>query len=313
MYLETVWELVEDLHRAFGPGGHNRTPEEIRRILWECDFSISELERITNEAGGLEDVDWRVSLLQDAMYEATYKLPRRVPGVSSNKLNPSGPILITEAFDFPLSGSTPITPQFIFPGQQLQGLLALGRGSREIVEERNPERHPETVEGLESIGKIPIPLRRLKDPMTRQLWRLQDQRDGGGLGFTIELFFLALRQLSSTSSSPELERVFYTGTFKDITSIWENSRHSFGTQRILLNLICDLVIKSRGIFSDFYYPAYIVGMLLELVGHMTDGHGNAHHHINIAIQELRNVNPTDCKDRGLRDKALRALGDPYAP
>ena len=297
-YLMTAWERVEDLHRAFEPWDHNRTGEEVRNILGDCEDKISELERITNEANGLDDVDWRISLLQDAMYEATYKLTRQVPGVSFNELKPSGPILITEAFDFPLSGSTPITPQFIFPGQQLQGLFALGRGLREIVEERNPERHPETVKSLESIGKIPVPLRRLKDLMTRQLWRLQDLRDGGGLGFTIELFFLALRQLSSTSSSPELKWVFDTGTFKVITSSWENSTHSSGTQRILLNLICDLVIKSRGVFSDFSYPTYIVDLLLKLVGHMTDGHGNAQPHIKSAIEELRSVNSRDCMDRG---------------
>ena len=29
--------------------------------------------------------------------------------------------------------------------------------------------------------------------MERQLWRLVDLRDDGGLGFTIELLFLALR------------------------------------------------------------------------------------------------------------------------
>ena len=308
-YLMTAWEHVEDLHRAFEPWDQNRTTEEIRNILRDCEEQISELERITNEAKGLDDVDWRISLLQDAMYGATYKLTRQIPGVSHNELKPSGPILITEVFNFPLSESTPITPQFIFPGQQLQGLIALGRGLREIVEDRNPERHPETVKSLGSIGEISVPLRRLKDLMTRQLWRLQDLRDGGGLGFTIELFFLALRQLSSTSSSTGLERVFYTGTFKVITSSWENSTNSSGTQLILLNLICDLVIKSRGVFSDFSYPAYIEDMLLELVGgHMIDGHGDAQDHINSAIAELGNVSSRDCMNRGLQDRALGRLG-----
>ena len=309
-YLKTAWERVEDLHRAFEPWDRDRTGEEIRNILGVCEDKISELERITNEANGLDDVDWRISLLQDAMDEATYKLTRRVPGVSFNELKPSGPILITEAVDFPFSGSTPITPQFIFPGQQVQDLFALGRGLRDIVEERNPEKHRETVENLESVGRILVPLRRLQDLMTRQLWRLQDLRDGGGLGFTIELFFLALRQLSSTSSSPELKRVFYTGTFKVIISSWENSKRSFGTQRILLNLIGDLVIKSRGVFSDFSYPGYIVDMLLELVGHMIDGDGYAHLHILAAIEELWCVNSRDCKDSDPRKKALWTLGAP---
>ena len=34
--------------------------------------------------------------------------------------------------------------------------------------------------------------------LEQQLWRLQDLRDGGGLGYMVELFFLALKQLLST-------------------------------------------------------------------------------------------------------------------
>jgi len=308
-YLKTAWEHVEDIHRAFESWDQSRTGDEIRSNLHGCEFQILELERMGNEAKGMDDVDWRISLLQDAMDDATHKLTRRLPGVSINELKPSGPILIKEAFNFPLLGSTPITPRFIFPGQQLQGLFALGRGLHDILENRNPEKHEETVKSLGSINEIPVPFRRLKNLMTRQLWRLQDLRDGGGLGFTIELFFLSLRRLSSTSSSPELKRVFYTGTFKVITSGWENSRVLSGTQRILLNLICDLVIKSRGVFSDFSYPQYIVEMLLDLVGDMLDRHGYTQPHIS-AVDELWSVNSRDCMDKELRNKALEKLGHP---
>lgn len=83
--------------------------------------------------------------------------------------------------------------------------------------------------------------------------------------------------------------------------------YSSGTQRILLSLICDLVIKRRGVFSDFSYPAYIVDMLLELVGHMLDGHGDAQPYINSAIEELRDVDSKDCMDGGLRDRVLGML------
>ena len=150
---------------------------------------------------------------------------------------------------------------------------------RDIVEGRNFENHNETLESLESIGKIPIPLRRPNHLMKRQLWRLQDLRDGGGFGFTMELFFLALRQLPS-SSSPELKRVVCIGTFKDITSSWENIEDSSGTQRVLLNLICDLVIPHRGVFSDFPYPEYIMEELLEFVGTIVVGTGDSQTHIS---------------------------------
>ena len=305
--LMTAWEYVENLHGAFESWDQNRTGKEIRNILSGCEDQTSVLECITNQANGLNDVNWRISFLQDVVDKNAYMLPRRFPGVSFDEVKSFEPILIVEAFNFPLSGGTPSTPQFIFHEQQLQGLFALGRGLREIVEVWNSEKHSETVKSLQFITNTPIPLRRLRGLMTRQPRRLQDLRDGGGLGFTIELFFLALRQLSSTSSSPELKWVFYAGTFKVISSSWENSMYSSGTQRILLSLICDLVIKRRGVFSDFSYPAYIVDMLLELVGHMLDGHGDAQPYINSAIEELRDVDSKDCMDGGLRDRVLGML------
>jgi len=128
--------------------------------------------------------------------------------------------------------------------------------------------------------------------MKRQLWRLLDLRDGNGLGFTIELFFLALRGLSFSSSSPELKEAFYTGTFKVITSHWEESKESIGTQRILIDLICDLVVKKRGVFSDFPYPEYFVDELLDLVRRMVDGHRGPRSHIDEVVEEVRNVNTT---------------------
>jgi hypothetical protein len=261
----------------------------------------------------MDDVDDKISALQSATHVVN-KLTRRLPGVSFNELKPSGPILIGDAFNFHSSsfGNTPITPQFLFLGQQLRSLSSLGRGLRDIIDNQNPEKHMETVESLESISNIPIPLRQPKDLMIRQHLRLQDLRDGGGLGFTIELFFLALRQLSSTSLPPELKEVFYTGTFKVITSEsgWKNIEDLSGTQRILANLICDLVIKGRGVFSNFSYPSCIVDMLFELVKNMAVTHGKPQPHINNAMEELRLVRNRNIMDRGLQGKALRALGHP---
>jgi hypothetical protein len=135
---------------------------------------------------------------------------------------------------------------------------------------------------------------------------LLDLRDGRGLGFIIEFFFIAFRQLSSTPSSSKL-KVFYTGTFKVITSNWEKSKESVGTQRILLELLTDLVIRSRGVFSDFPYPPYIVDMLLDLVGKMIKGPRSSHRHINDVIQELEDEISWKRMDNGLRDKVLGAI------
>jgi hypothetical protein len=323
-YLKMAWEHVEDLHQAFEPWDHWQgwTGDEIRKIeirniLDGCEAQISELERIGIEASGMDDVDWRIALLQDAMHVVNNKLMQRFPGVSFNEFESSGPILIKDAFNFPFFENTPITPQFLFLGQQLQSLSSLGQGLRDIIEDRNPEKHVETVKSLASISEIPTPLRRLKDLMIRQHLRLQDLRDGGGLGFTIELFFLALRHISSTSPPPELKEVFYTRTFKIITSGWENIADLSGTQRILANLICDIVIKDRGVFSNFYYyPSCIVDMLLKLVKSMADTHGNPQPHINNATEELWNVwnnEHTKIMNRDLWREALGALGRPSPP
>ncbi len=327
-YLKMAWKHVEDLHQAFEPWdlwqdwtGDEIRKIEIRNILDGCEAQISELERIDIKASGMDDVDERISILQDEMHVVTNKLMQRLPCVLFNEFKSSGPIL-RDAFNFPFfedtledtPEDTPITPQFLFLGQKLQSLSLLGRGLRDIIEDRNPEKHVETVKSLASISEIPIPLRQLKDLMIRQHLRLQDLRDGGGLGFTIELFFLALRQLSSTSLPPELKEVFYTGTFKVITSEsgWKNIEDLSGTQRILANLICDLVIKGRGVFSNFSYPSCIVDMLFELVKSMAVTHGKPQPHINNAMEELRLVRNRNIMDRGLQGKALKALGHPPA-
>ncbi|KAI0276869.1 hypothetical protein BGY98DRAFT_983609, partial [Russula aff. rugulosa BPL654] len=112
----------------------------------------------------------------------------------------------------------------------------------------------------------------------------------------VELFFLALQQFSPTSSSPELKTVLNTGTFNVTTSNWKKSKNSARTQRILVDLLCDLVIEGSGIFSDFSYPPYIVEMLLDLVGNMP--------HINDITQELEDDNFRHRMNNDLRYKVL---------
>ncbi|KAH9170094.1 hypothetical protein EDB89DRAFT_1980530 [Lactarius sanguifluus] len=137
--------------------------------------------------------------------------------------------------------------------------------------------------------------------MRQQLWRLQDVRDGGGLGFTVELFFLSLRRHLSMSSLHESNSVFYTGTFKIITSHWEESRQSLGTHCILLNIICDLTIPGRGTFSDFSCPESITTMLLDTVGQMLQGYTGLDEHIREAVQEIESANPDEPIRDGVRE------------
>ena len=109
------------------------------------------------------------------------------------------------------------------------------------------------------------------DRMQQQLWRLRDLCDGGGLGFTVELFFLAFSQLLSTSSSKESHSALYTGTFRAITSDWSKHKDSLGTQ----NLLLDIAMSRRWEF-EVHYPAYIVDEFLLLLGNIFRGQTGPH-------------------------------------
>ncbi|KAI9431456.1 hypothetical protein H4582DRAFT_1238610 [Lactarius indigo] len=233
--LKVAWESVEDLRRAFEPWTQKRTWERAEEILLTYGQQISELERIKFEADEMADVDRQISVYQDAIDDATHKLTRQLPGVSFDERHRSETFLISDTFNIPATASSTVAPQLIFPGQQLQALARLGLQLREVLGGQI-EGYDEVIESLKSIDKIPVSLRRPDGPMKRQLWRLQDVRDGGGLGFTVELFFLSLRRLLSISSLDESNSVFCTGTFKVITSHWEESRQSPGTHCILLIL-----------------------------------------------------------------------------
>ena len=305
--LKTAWEHVEDLHRAFEPWAQKRTREEVEEILQNHERQISELERIKVEADDLEVVDWRIFLYQDAMDAATYRLTRQLPGVSFDEPRRSGSFLINDTFNIPATGSAPVTPQLIFPGQQVQALTSLGLKLREVLDGNVEEGYVEVLESLKPVDQIPISLRRPTGLMKRQLWRLQDIRDGSGLGFTVELFFLSLRELLSMPSLHESNKVFYTSTFKIITSHWERSKESLGTQRILLNIICDLTIRDRGLFSNCSYPKSTTTMLLDMVGNILQGYAGPDDHIRDAVLEIENVDSRNCMDTKLWRSAFTLL------
>ena len=304
LYLKMAGEHLDTLRRAFEPSGQERAREQIEEIIQDHETQISDLERIRIEAGDLEDVDWRVSLLQDAMDEAGHRLMRQLPGVSFCELKRTGPS-ISEVFNFPFVGATFSAPQLIFPGRQVQALTELCLNFREILYGGSSDRENVILESLKIVGKIPTSRRRPDNLMMRQLWRLQDLRDGSGLGFTLELFFLAFRELSPTSTAQDPLDVFFGGTFEVIKSRWADSKDSLGTQNILLNLACDLIIPGRGVFSDFHYPSYLTDMLFRLITDMLGGSTGSH--IHDFLQELEEDRPRKRMDMLLRHKALMAI------
>ena len=304
--LEKAWELIKELRQAFEPWTQKRTKEQVQEILGNHERQISELERIKVEADAMENFDWRISLYQDAMDEATYRLARQLPGVSFDKLRRTESFLITDTFNTQATDSVPVIPQLIFPVQQVQALARLGLKLRDVLGGQVADGYKGVLKSLKSVDQVPDLLRRPNGLVTLQLWRLQDLRDGG-LGFTIELFFLSLRRLLSITSLHESNNIFYTSAFKIITSHWEKSKDSVGTQHILLNIICDLIIKDRGVFSDFLFPEPITTMLFDMVGNMLQWYAGSDMHIRNAVREIESVDSLICMDTALRAKALGRL------
>ncbi|KAH9011129.1 hypothetical protein EDB84DRAFT_1054909 [Lactarius hengduanensis] len=294
--LKAAWERVEDLRRAFEPWTPKRTSKQVQQILRTHEQQISDLERLKSEADGMADVDQQISVYQDAMDDATHRLTWQLPGVSFGELHLSH--LISSAFDT-LTADTPAIVQLIYPGQQLRTLARVGSEFRKALDGETVMRGG--LENLKAVDKVPVSLRRPNGLMMRQLWRLQDVRDGGGLGFSAELFFLSLRRLLSISSLDESNSVFYTDTFKTITSRWEESKKSLGTHGVLLNIICDLIIPGRGTFSDFSCPESITTMLLDVVGKMLQGYTGPDEHIRDAVREIESVNPDEDIPHGVQE------------
>jgi hypothetical protein len=305
--LKTAWSRAEELRQAFEPWTQNKTREKVEEILRIHDHQISELERIKAEADGLADIDQRITLYQDAMDDATHRLTRQLPGVSFDEPRRSESLLLSDTFNTPATPIAPITPQLIFPGQQVRALSRLGQKLREVLNGQVADGYEEVLESLKSVDQVSLSLRRPDGLMKRQLWRLQDLRDGGGFGFTIELFFLSLRRLLSIPSLHGSSSIFYIGTFKVITSNLEESRDSLGTQQILFSLICDLIIQDRGIFSGFLYPEPITTMLVDMIGKMLQAYTGPDWHIQDAVREIESVGSGMCMNMSLQRRALTAL------
>jgi hypothetical protein len=142
--------------------------------------------------------------------------------------------------------------------------------------------------------------------MERQLWHLQDLHDSGGFGFLVKLFFLSLMQLISTTSSLETHYTLYIGTFRAIMSNWRQHKHSIRTQCVILNLICNMAIPDRGIFSNPNYPRYITDELLVMFGSMVQGQSGLQH-INDAMEELNATPQWPTIGRPLRAEAIKVL------
>jgi hypothetical protein len=235
--------------------------EEVKEILHGHESQISELEQIYIEADRLQWVDNWILSMQSIINLNSHQVTFQFPGILDDfDLYYQAPIPFSRVVEL---SCDPRKLQFIWPRKTLKSMCSPSLTLRNILEgQGDADAYKELLKNLED-----FPLSGWQGGETqRQLWRLQDLGDGGGLGFTVELFFLALEQLLSTSPSKESHSALYTGTFRAITSDWSKYKHSLGTQKLLL----DIAMSRRKEF-DAYYPAYIVDEFLLLLGNVFEG------------------------------------------
>jgi hypothetical protein len=247
------------------------------------------------ENGGFPMDDSLISSVQTSVDQTTHGvITRQLPGVKSD-LDDSESVDFSQFVELFRDAPTLL---FIFPSRNLKRIRSFAQTLRNILEgQESVDTIKKTIKDLREFRSLPDWSDR---PVLRQVWRLQDLSGGGGLGFTVELFFLALKQLLSTSSSKESHSALYHGTFRAITSDWSKYKDSLGTQRLLL----DMVVPHGGIIFGFDYPAYIVDEFLAFLGNVFEGQTGTH--IQNVVQQLTGL-PTDLPRYALSVKVLKAL------
>ena len=289
----TAWDCVDRLYSKL-MDFRVQNPEEAydsEAALEVGKAPLLELKNIKVDANGIGLIDMGILKLQSEIDGVSHRLTRQLPGVALDTLEPTS---LANIVDFI---SNPIGPQLLYLRQRFHDLRNFSNWDiREVV--------PKILEKISSSPRVAVHRQGL---MERQLWRLQDLSVGGAFGFTLELYFLVLRRLLPSSASSERDSrefaTFYKGAFKTITDDWTKYVNSPGTKyvdspgtkQIILNLVCDICVPDRGIFSNFRYPDIIMMELVETLRKMISGRPSPY--IEAAMKELQDVVSTpDPKD-----------------
>src|SRR6267142_1862700 len=217
--LVNAWWLV--LSRFY----HRLEPRpEFQKILKHLPYEMirNPDKDIFDVEDDLRPVGTKIYILQERIHQDCYRLTQNLPGIQYDDFESEhDPKTLFDSL------SDTFRSPFIFPhqifrmfGWHYKNYFSYGA---HLLEAKGKD-----VEWMLSWQD------NLNSLLQRQLWRLQDLRDGGGLGFTVEHFLLAFKQLLSTSPSQDSHSALYITTFRVITSDWRDYRHSLGTQIILL-------------------------------------------------------------------------------
>ena len=290
-YFEAAREFcVHGVREAFRPWevGMAEVPAQVREALSRNhEADISSLERITLVADQVANVDRSIFRVNGHFNSSAWGLLSAIRGVDFDIFD--GTELLQPTQFFNPTKQPYFLPQLIFLHQRLRFLCSYSSTLRDIINRRDDGTY-EILDSLKALwgeadnsDRTRTSLHR-QHLMVRQLWRLQDLRDGSGFGFWVELFCLVASQQLTVPLSPENHRILISGAFRTTTSNWRQHKHSNGTQRVILNLVCDLAIKDRGLLSNYPLPSYILEELLVLLGNMVEGQSGSH--IDEARMEL---------------------------
>jgi hypothetical protein len=294
-HFETATQFcLYGLREALGPSevGPRMTEERAREVLErDHEANLSMLERIALAGDQVANVDrliYRVNAHISGLASGSIETVR---GIHFEDLDDSE--LVQPALFFNPTERPSFLPQFVFLHQRLRLLCSYSSKLRDIINGRGNDAFQEILESLGTLwGETNKPTYkwsgvRHRHLMERQLWRLQDLRDGGGFGFWIETLFLATRQLLYIPLSPLTHSSLILGLFGVVTSNWRQHKHSIGTLRVILNLVCDMAILDRGLISDYPFPTYLTDELLVLFENMLEGQSGLH--IDEAFRELEDA------------------------
>ena len=291
---DKAWRCLQKLRSALYL--ENATDEQVKQTLRDHESHISELEHINIEADDLKQLDEAISDVQSNFDTISHGITSRLPGVRLDDLY-TGPIHFTQFVSWLRDRHQ---YQFILPGQKLKSLCSLAIMLRNTLQGQwDPEAYKEMIKNLQATSSMNLPSGR-GNLWERQLWRLQDLQDGG-FGFTVELFFLTLKQLLSTSSSKESRSALYICTFRNITSqrSWNNYPLPLATQNLLLHMVA----SNDSIFSSFDFPDYIKEELLALLENVFEGQTGPH--IDDAVQWLSRQLPPYRRIRSWRRRRAK--------
>jgi hypothetical protein len=291
---ETLWKARNCLFQLCNALYKTEDLTELKEILRGLESEISELEQVNIEANRLQDADYWIFYLQRITSDTSHEMISQFPGVLDDfDLNYQAPIPFSRFVEL---SRDPRKQQFIRPKKTLKSMCSPALTLRNILEGRGDvDAYKELLKNLEHFCSFCC---WQGDEMQRQLWHLQDLRDGGGLGFTVDIFFLALEQPLSTSPSNESHSALFTGTFRAITSDWSKHKDSLETQ----NLLLDIAMSRRRQFGAVY-PAYIVDEFLLLLGNVFEGQTGPH--VDRARQQFESSIMYD--PRRFAERVLRVL------